>query len=185
MTRFATALLTLALLMPAMPGTPASSRARAPRAAPLATARGVTPRAADQFALLRSLEGEWRAPTERGTMVDVFRPIAAGSAVLHEEWLDGKQLTATVFYLAGSELHADHFCDLKNQLLYVAAPAKEANVIEFRLREAQNLEAHPRHFHATSWWLRDASHLTQEWQVAENGKELRVVVLEFTRTTRS
>src|SRR5690242_63150 len=87
----------------------------------LADARSASPpeSGAAQFAMLQSLAGEWRAPLDHGTMVDVFRPIGRGSAVLHEEWLDGKQLTATVFYLVGPVLHADHFCDLKNQLRYV------------------------------------------------------------------
>jgi hypothetical protein len=117
-----------------------------------------------------------------GTMVNIFRPIAFGSAVLHEEWLDGKQLTATVFYLVGTELHADHFCDLKNQLRYVAAPSDEANVVTFQLQAALNLDAFPRHFGSTTWRFRDSTHLTQDWQIVESGKEVRVVRMEFTRT---
>jgi hypothetical protein len=70
------------------------------------------------FERIKGLEGEWEAPlhgTQEGKrMVNTFGVIGEGSAVLHGEWLDGRQLTATVFYLVGSELRADHFCDLKN-----------------------------------------------------------------------
>src|SRR5262245_6345646 len=72
------------------------------------------------FARMRSLVGEWHAPLPNNeTMIDIFRPIAFGTALLHEEWKNGEQLTATVFYVVGSELRADHFCDMGNQLRYV------------------------------------------------------------------
>jgi len=72
------------------------------------------------FARMRSLVGEWRAPLSNNeTMIDIFRPIAFGTALLHEEWKNGEQLTATVFYVVGSELRADHYCDMGNQLHYV------------------------------------------------------------------
>jgi hypothetical protein len=59
------------------------------------------------FAQLQSLVGEWEARlSSEGVMRTVFRPIAFGTAQAHEEWRNGEQLTATVFYVVGSELHA-------------------------------------------------------------------------------
>jgi hypothetical protein len=43
------------------------------------------------------------------------------------------------------------------------------------------LEARPRHFHSTTWHFVDATHLTQDWQIVEHGKEKTVVRMEFTR----
>src|SRR5262245_13895392 len=63
------------------------------------------------FEQIMGLTGEWHAPEGQDVMINIFRPIAFGSAVLHEEWKRGEQLTATVFYMVGSELRADHFCD--------------------------------------------------------------------------
>src|SRR5690349_781303 len=69
------------------------------------------------FARLQRLIGEWNAPLPNNeVMKNVFRPFAFGTALAHEEWKNGKQLTATVFYVVGSELHADHYCDMGNQL---------------------------------------------------------------------
>jgi hypothetical protein len=77
------------------------------------------------FARLQSLIGEWEAPLPKNeVMKNVFRPIAFGTALAHEEWKNGEQLTATVFYVVGSQLHADHYCDMGNQLRYVAAPVR-------------------------------------------------------------
>ena len=132
--------------------------------------------------MIKALAGQWQAQTKDGVMTNVFTPMAFGFSVLHEELLDGKPLTATVFYLVGGELRADHFCDFGNQLRYAAAASSEPMVIRFALREALNLDTHPRHFGSTTWTFRDATHLTQEWEVVEHGKEPRVVRMEFTRT---
>lgn len=135
-----------------------------------------------QFEQLKQLIGEWDAPLSKNeTMTDIFRPMGSGTAILHEEWKNGEQLTATVFYVVGDELHADHFCDFGNQLRYVAKPSSEANVLAFELRDSTNLDTHPRHFHSTTWHLIDANHHTQDWEIASPGKDPKVVRLEFTR----
>ena len=135
------------------------------------------------FEKLKSLVGQWDAPlSQNEVMTDIFRPIGAGTAILHEEWKNGEQLTATVFYLVGSQLHADHFCDYGNQLHYVAAPSKDPDVLAFQLRDATNLDTHPRHFHSTTWHFIDATHLTQDWEIMNPDKPSKSVQLKFTRT---
>jgi hypothetical protein len=134
---------------------------------------------------LRGLVGEWKAPLPRGeVMTNVFRPIAFGSALLHEEWKNGEQLTATVFYLVGSELRADHFCDMGNQLSYIVAPkSADPRVLHFSLREATNLDTHPQHFRSTTWQLVDPERHVQDWEHVTPGKEPRIVRLEFARVS--
>ena len=135
-----------------------------------------------QFEKLKSLIGEWDAPLSKGqTMTDIFRPIGAGTAILHEEWKGGEQLTATVFYVVGNELRADHFCDLGNQLHYVARPSDNPDVVTLELRDSTNLDTHPRHFHSTTWHYVDANHHTQDWELMNPGNGAKIVRLEFTR----
>jgi hypothetical protein len=135
-----------------------------------------------QFDRLKALLGEWDAPLPKNeTMTDIFRPIGSGTAILHEEWKNGEQLTATVFYVVDNELRADHFCDLGNQLHYVAKPSNDPNLMAFELRDSTNLDTHPRHFHSTTWHLVDADHHTQDWEVMGGGRDAKVVVMEFTR----
>ena len=158
-------------------GLATSARPNEPRATTLVDSSG---RAA--FERLKTLVGEWDAPMSHGeVMKDIFRPIGAGTAILHEEWKNGEQLTATVFYLVGAELHADHFCDYGNQLRYVATPSNDPDVVTFQLRDATNLDTHPRHFHSTSWRFVDATHLTQDWEVMGADKPANVVRLEFSK----
>ena len=135
------------------------------------------------FARLQTLAGEWEAPLPNNeVMKNVFRPIAFGTALAHEEWKNGEQITATVFYVVGSELRADHFCDMGNQLRYVAESSVDASAIHFALREATNLDTHPTHFRSTTWHMADAEHLIQDWEIVRPGKEPKVVRMEFKRT---
>jgi hypothetical protein len=138
------------------------------------------------FARLQTLVGEWEAPLPNNeVMKNVFRPIAFGTALAHEEWKNGEQLTATVFYVVGSELHADHYCDMGNQLHYVAAPAEDADTFRFVLRHATNLDTHPRHFRSTTWYLKAADQLVQDWEAVTPGKNPKVVRMDFKRKITS
>lgn len=135
-----------------------------------------------QFEQLKALAGAWDAPLPRDeVMRNVFRPIAFGTAVLHEEWKGGEPLTATVFYLVGSQLRADHYCDFGNQLHYVARPSKADRVLDFGLEGATNLDKHPRHFHSTRWEIIDDSRHIQDWTIASPGKPMQTVRMEFAR----
>jgi hypothetical protein len=146
------------------------------------TARKADTTARVAFDNLKKLAGRWEAPMGNNeTIVDTFQPFALGTAILGEEWVDGKQITSTVFYLVGSELRADHYCDYLNQPHYVARTSTDPSVIDFDFREATNLDAHPRHFHSTTWHFIDANHLTQDWHVEGGPKGKGTVRLEFVR----
>jgi hypothetical protein len=147
----------------------------------LLTAGAARADAQTAFAKMRSLAGEWHAPLPNNeTMIDIFRPIAFGTAMLHEEWKNGEQLTATVFYVDGSKLRADHFCDMGNQLRYVDE-STDPQVLRWVLQDATNLDTHPRHFHSTTWRYVDAEHHVQDWEAASPGKQSRTIRMEFKR----
>lgn len=133
------------------------------------------------FERVKTLSGEWQAPEGKDVMIDRFRPMASGDAFVYEEWKGGQQLTSTVFYMVGTELRADHFCDFGNQLHYVVKPSPDGNTLQFELRDATNLDVHPRHFHSATWRFVDADHLSQDWQITGGGKDPKTVRLDFTR----
>jgi hypothetical protein len=161
----------------------ASEEAKSPLQAGPAVS-GSMPATPNQLAFdnLKKLVGKWEAPLGNNkTIVDTFQPFAFGTAILAEEWVGGQQITSTVFYMVGSELRADHYCDYLNQPRYVARTSADPSVIDFVFRDATNLDAHPKHFHATTWHFVDADHLTQEWQVEGGPKGKSTVRLEFVR----
>ena len=154
---------------------------------PTINSAAVPPGEADgpaMFEKLKSLVGEWSAPLPKNeVMTDVFRLIGSGSAILHEEWKGGEQLTTTVFYVVDSQLRADHYCDLGNQLRYTARNSADPNVVALVLQDGSNLDTHPRHFHSTVWRLIDASHHTQDWELMGGNGQSTSVRMEFTRRT--
>jgi hypothetical protein len=126
--------------------------------------------------------GRWEAklPDNR-TIVDTFQPFNSGTYVLGEEWVDGKQITSTVFYMVGSQLWADHFCDYGNQPRYTAKPSGDPSIVDLQFRSATDLDTHARHFHSTKWHLIDATHMTQDWEVTGGPKGRVMVHLDFVR----
>lgn len=99
------------------------------------------------FQTLLKLTGRWQAmlPNDK-PIVDTFKTFGAGTYVLHEEWVDGKQITASVFYMVGGQLWADHYCDYLNQPRYVAKASADPSFIDLQFRGATNLDAHPSTF---------------------------------------
>jgi hypothetical protein len=131
------------------------------------------------FEKLRGLAGTWDAQLGAGVMTDIFKPFAFDTAVLGEEWLDGKQITSTVFYVVNGELRADHYCDYLNQPRYTAVPSLDPDVIDFQFRDATNLDTHPKHFHGTKWKIVDSTHLVQDWFVMGGKNPVSLAHMEF------
>jgi hypothetical protein len=132
---------------------------------------------------VRSLEGKWDAQTKLGVLTDIFKPFALGTAVLGEEWLNGKQITSTVFYVVNGELRADHYCDYLNQPRYTAVPSVDPAVLDFEFREATNLDTHPAHFHTSKWTLIDSTHMNQDWLILGGQKPVSQIHMEFVKRT--
>lgn len=137
------------------------------------------------LAKVRSLTGTWDAPMNGGTLTDIFKPFAFDTSVLMEEWLNGKQITSTIFYVVNGELRADHYCDFKNQPRYTAVPSVDPNVLDFEFRDATNIDTHPMHFHYTRWQVADDQHLIEDWFIVGGKKPVSLAHLAFTRRPAS
>lgn len=159
---------------------PAAEAADAHAAAPSTQAVGG---GQAMFQTIQKLTGRWQARLPNNKwIVDTFQPFGAGAYMLHEEWVDGKQITSSVFYMVGSELWVDHYCDYLNQPRYTAKPSADPSVVDLQFRDATDLDAHPRHFHSAVWHLIDQTHMTQDWEVLGGPKGRALVHLDFKRT---
>jgi hypothetical protein len=126
--------------------------------------------------------GRWEARLPNNKIiVDTFQSFDSGTYVLGEEWVDGKQITSTVFYIVGSQLWADHFCDYGNQPRYRVKPSADPAVVDLQFRDATDLDTHARHFHSTVWRYIDPTHMTQDWEVMGGPKGRTTVHLDFVR----
>jgi hypothetical protein len=136
------------------------------------------------FEKIKGLTGEWVAPLgDNDKMVNIFEPFANGTKILATEWENGKHITSTVFYMVGTELRADHFCDYLNEPRYTLHPSPvDPSVVQFQFRSATNLDSHPVHFHSTAWRFVDNKHLIQDWSTEGQKNPGPPVHMEFTRT---
>lgn len=135
------------------------------------------------FEKIKGLTGEWVAPLGGDDkMVNIFEPFANGTKILATEWENGNHITSTVFYMVGTELRADHFCDYLNEPRYTLhSSLEDPSVVEFQFREATNLDSHPVHFHSTTWRFVDGNHLVQDWYTKGGKKPEPPIRMEFTR----
>ena len=135
------------------------------------------------FEKIKALKGEWEAPLDGGgRMVNIFTPFAYGTKMFASEWENGKYITSTVYYMVGSELRADHFCDFKNEPRYVVrASPNDPNLLHFEFRYATNLDTHPIHFHTSTWHIVDKDHLTQDWYIVGDKKAQPPDHMDFIR----
>jgi hypothetical protein len=137
----------------------------------------------EQLQTIESLTGTWdyHGKMMGGTLTDVFRPFGNGTAILGEEWVDGKQITSTIFYVVAGQLYADHYCDYKNQPRFTALPSTNPNIVDFEFRDATNIDTNPIFFHSTVWTIVDSDHLVQDWYVQGGKTPNALVHMTFTK----
>ena len=164
------------------PGTPANTAQASPMEKAMTAGSGDQSDSAT-FEKIKGLAGEWATPLDNGEqMINIFTPFAYGTKVFAQEWENGKYITSTIFYMVGSELRADHFCDFKNEPRYtVKSDTVDPKVLHFEFRDATSLEAYPMHFHSTTWHLVDKDHLVQDWYIQGGDKPEPPAHMEFTR----
>jgi hypothetical protein len=135
----------------------------------------------EQLQTIESLAGTWDYHGKIATLTDVFRPFGNGTAVLGEEWVNGTQITSTIFYVVAGQLYADHYCDYKNQPRYTALPSTDPKIIYFEFRDATNIDTYPVFFHSTLWRIVDTDHLIQDWYVQGGKTPNALVHMTFTK----
>jgi hypothetical protein len=135
-----------------------------------------------QLKVIQSLAGSWEYKGRLGVMRDEFHPFGNGTAVLGEEFMNGTQITSTVFYVVNGKLYADHYCDYKNQPFYTAVASTDPSTIDFEFRSATNLDSHPMYFHSTIWKIVDSKHMVQDWEIEGGKKPHELVHMTFVRT---
>jgi hypothetical protein len=131
-------------------------------------------RAADGFAKLKTLVGEWEGKTSDGSSRTVrFEIVSGGTAVLETLKAGENETMVTLYHQDGARLMATHYCSAGNQPRMVAtAPAGEIKTLKFSFAGVTNL-ASPKAGHMRSLTISfaDADHFSQTWTYRENGKD--------------
>lgn len=144
-----------------------------PQRAVSAPARAIT--AADAFALLKSLAGEWTGNTSGRnaggpSVAVVYRPTAAGSVVEERLFPGTTHEMVTMYHLDGSKLIATHYCAMGNQPRLVLAPESTREELIFNFLSATNLTSpEARHMRGGRIRVVDGNSVEAAWEVFENG----------------
>ncbi|GEM_PF-2802784 len=137
------------------------------------------------FEQLKKLEGNWKAEKEAASLQ--LRVIANGSAVLATMTGDDKTkiVMASIYSLDGNELVMSHY-DSGNQpsmKLKTATPH-----LRFELVKVTNLtDPKASHMAAVTFVVKDADHLSLEWDNAKAGAVNRIVfpfIREYANTLK-
>jgi hypothetical protein len=123
------------------------------------------------FARLKTLVGRWEGTSAEGPVVSTFRVTADGSAIMNMVAPDTPYEMLTVFHPDGANIMGTHYCSGHNQPRFVAEPAKDPKVLEFKFKDITNLsQPEAGHIEGLIITFIDADHHTEEWIYRENGK---------------
>jgi hypothetical protein len=143
--------------------------------------------AANAFARLRTLAGEWDASLANGETAHLsIELIAAGSALLERETGGNRPVMTTMYHRDGDRLLLTHYCMAGNQPRMQARPLDETkNELAFDFVDATNMpNAAAGHMHSLTIRFIDSDHVETTWQFFENGKPTMNEKARYTRAAR-
>lgn len=126
--------------------------------------------AADVFARLSGLVGDWTGTFENGRSHRVNYRLSAGGSILVETWaLAPDRESITIYSVDGDELLATHYCPQGNQPRLSLASAGKSGRFDFVLKDGGNLSV-PGGWHQHRMWLQlgDSDSFTRSETYVEN-----------------
>lgn len=148
-----------------------------------ARAAGNNANAAEAFAKIKTLAGNWEGTGSRGKVTTSYEVISNGSAVVEHIRVPGEDEMLTVYHLDGNRLVLTHYCTAGNQPRMQAEPYDPAgNELVFNFTGAGNLrDANAGHMHAAALKFSGADDFSAKWTFQENGKPKFVENIEYHR----
>ena len=124
---------------------------------------------------LKFLIGEWQGTRPDGQALRVTYQLTSGGSALLETIMPEKEPSMTTLYhVDGRHLMLTHYCSLGNQPRMIAdLPRGEVKKLSFSFLDATNL-ASPTdpHMHKVTFTVQDRDHITQEWVLSKDGKDM-------------
>ncbi|MGH8310491.1 MAG: hypothetical protein ACRETX_11950, partial [Steroidobacteraceae bacterium] len=141
-----------------------------------------------QFALLKSLEGEWSGTTQHEGKFEPVRVqyrVSGNGTVVEETLFKGTpHEMISMYHLDGDRLMMTHYCTTGNQPRMISdASTDDPKSIKFDFLDATNMQSDDAmHMHSMHLTLRDPNHLDAWWQSWAKGEPGPEAHFEFTRT---
>lgn len=178
---------------PATPCPAAKTVDQPAAAAPVASATGRAEApgpaisAADAFALLKTLAGEWAGTmgdTEGGPATRIsYKVIAAGSVLAETIFPGAPHEMITVYHMDGERLIMTHYCAAGNQPRLALTGESTKNCLKFDFTGATNMKSdQDQHMHSLRIYVIDADHLKTEWDGYKDGRKVETAIFRLTRS---
>jgi len=148
-----------------------------------AKAAGKESNAAEAFAKIKTLAGNWEASSSRGKATSSYEVISNGSAVVEHVRVPGEDEMLTVYHLDGNKLVLTHYCTAGNQpQMQAEAYDPASNQIAFDFTGGGNLsDTNVGHMHNVVFKFSTADRFAAQWTFQENGKAKFVENIEYHR----
>ena len=151
-----------------------------------ASAAGKEGNAAEAFAKLKTLAGNWETTSDHGNqgkLTTSYQVISKGSAVVEHMHMPGEDDMVTVYHLDGNKLVLTHYCTAGNQPHMQAEPYDAgSNQIAFDFAGGGNLsDPNVGHMHNVTFNFTSADEFAAKWTFQENGKPKFVENIEYHR----
>ncbi len=144
--------------------------------------------AAEQFARIKKLAGEWvaaDAPSgEPARVLVVFRVTAGGSVVQETLFPGTDHEMITMYHVDGDALVLTHYCAAGNQPRMKARPGPADEAIEFEFAGGANIDPDvSAHMHSARIEPRGEDRVRSEWRLFADGKQQDVKSFDLVRRT--
>jgi len=138
--------------------------------------------AAERFAKIKALAGDWTLAGGDGSVAVTYRVTAAGTAVVETLFPGSPHEMVTVYTVDKGDLVLTHYCAEGNQPHMKATKGADAGTIDFAYDGAGNMKSEKEgHMHEASFSFVDADHVKSTWQYYKDGKPGERKVIDIVR----
>ena len=138
--------------------------------------------AAERFARIKALAGDWSLAGGDGSVAVTYRVTAAGSAVVETLFPGTPHEMMTVYTVDKGDLVLTHYCAEGNQPHMKATSGAGADTIAFAYAGGGNMKSdHDGHMHEATFSFVDADHVKSTWQYYKDGKPGERKVIDIVR----
>ena len=141
----------------------------------------------EAFECLKRLAGQWQGtaaePGALPSVTVIYRVTSANSVVLESLFPDTDHEMLTVYHLDKGKLVMTHYCAMGNQPHMKLASSSTVSDLHFQFAGGSNLNpSKDAHMHSAHIHLRDADHITGEWQGYKDGRPSDAVKFDLVRS---
>lgn len=138
-----------------------------------------------EFEKLKTLAGDWQATADMGqgtmTVTTQYRVIAGGSALEERMFANTPKEMVTLYHEKDGKLVLTHYCTLCNRPSMTLVKSDDKSLTFDLAKDSEIKVDTEKHMHSAVITFVDASHVTQNWTLFDNGKAQQDHPFQFER----